>query len=349
MATTPTAPHATGLLSKTTEEEPGRLPWRSITSRFAPSQLVAVPPIGLFAVLFVAMVILEGAFSGSVLESVLENTLPLILVGFGQTLVILTGGIDLSVGGIFALTTALMATKMTQNGDIAVWLPLLLVMGLLAGAINGALIVRTKMQPFIVTLASWALFDGLALIVLPTDGGSVAPGLSSALSGNLLIPKGLIITLLLILLWIVIRRTRFGTNTLAIGSSEASAMLNGVPVRWTKIAVYALSGLFTVLGGLYYVSVLTFSGSPNSGDPFILQSVAAVVIGGASLAGGRGNVAGTILGACSLSMIGQIVFFAGAPSYWSQVFQGGLILAAVLLFATIELLIRRRNPLAEEV
>jgi ribose transport system permease protein len=292
---------------------------------------------------------LEGAVSGSVLESVRETTLPLILVGFGQTLVILTGGIDLSVGGVFALTTALLATKMTQNSDIAVWLPVLVLMGIAAGAINGLLIVRTKMQPFIVTLASWSVFDGLALIVLPTDGGSIAPGLSNALSGNLLIPKGVIITVALMLVWMVIRRTRFGTNTLAIGSSEASAALNGVPVRRTKVMVYALSGLFAVLGAMYYVAVLTFSGSPTSGDPFILQSVAAVVIGGASLAGGRGNVVGTILGAACLSMIAQIVFFSGAQSYWSQVFQGALILAAVLLFATVEIMIRRRNPVSEEV
>jgi ribose transport system permease protein len=121
-----------------------------------------------------------------------------------------------------------------------------------------------------------------------------------------------------------------------------------VPVDRTKIIVYALSGMFAALGALYYVAVLTFSGSPVAGDPFILQSVAAVVIGGTSLAGGRGSLIGTILGALSLSMIAQIVFFSGAESYWSQFVQGMLILGAVLLFAVVELVIRRRNPNATE-
>jgi ribose transport system permease protein len=348
MSTTPATP-ASGVVAETTADSFELAQRRSLIGRFTPSQLLAIPPIVLFIVLFIVMVVLEGTFSGSVLDTVLETTVPLILVGFGQTLVVLTGGIDLSVGGVFALTTGLAATKMTHNSDLAVWIPLLLIMGLLAGAINGWLIVRTKMQPFIVTLASWSVFDGLALIALPTDGGSVAPGLSSTLSGDLGINKAILITLAVILVWVALRRTRFGTNTLAIGSSEASAVLNGVPVGRTKIVVYALSGLFAVLGAIYYSSVITFSGSPTSGDPFILQSVAAVVIGGASLAGGRGNVIGTVLGACSLSMIAQIVFFAGAQSYWSQVFQGGLILAAVLLFAAVEMLIRRRNPVDEEV
>ena len=350
MSSTTPATHASGLISEAPgpagDVAPDR---RGRTGRFTHAQLLSIPPVALFVVLFVVMVVLEGTFSGSVLETVLETTIPLILVGFGQTLVILTGGIDLSIGGVFALTTGLLATRATHNSDIGLWVPLVILIGLAAGALNGVLIVRTKMQPFIVTLASWSVFDGLALIVLPTDGGSIAPGLSSGLSGSLGIPKGVIITVLAILVWLAIRRTRFGTHTLAIGSSEASATLNGVPVARTKIIIYALSGLFAALGAIYYSSVLTFSGSPTSGDPFILQSVAAVVIGGASLAGGRGNVVGTILGACSLSMIAQIVFFAGAQSYWSQVFQGALILAAVLLFATVELLIRRRNPVDEEV
>jgi ribose transport system permease protein len=338
--------HASGVAADAaTRAEAGEQRGRA---RVTPQQVTAVVPVVLFVVLFVVMIVVQGTFSGSLLQTVLETTVPLILVGFGQTLVVLTGGIDLSVGGIFSLVTALVATKMTHNGDVATWLPLVLLIGLAAGAINGLLIVRTKMQPFIVTLASWSVFSGLALLALSTDGGSVAPGLSSTLSGSWIVPKAAVVTAAVIVVWLVLRRTRFGTNVLAIGSSEPSARLNSVPVARTKILVYALAGLFTALGAVYYSSVLTFSGSPTAGDTFILQSVAAVVIGGASLAGGRGNMIGTILGACSLSMIAQIVFFAGAESYWGQLVQGILILAAVLLFATVELLIRRRNPASAE-
>jgi ribose transport system permease protein len=321
---------------------------RSPFARFTPQQISGAVPAVLFVVLFVVMISVQGQFSSSLLQTVLETTVPLMLVGFGQTLVILTRGIDLSVGGIFSLATALIATKMTGDGDIVLWVPLIILIGLAAGAINGLLIVRTKMQPFIVTLASWSVFSGLALLALPTEGGSVAPGLTSALSGSALVPKALILALVLVVVWIVLRRTRFGTAVLSVGSSEAAAKLNDVPVDRTKIIVYALSGMFTALGALYYVAVLTFSGSPVAGDPFILQSVAAVVIGGTSLAGGRGSLIGTMLGALSLSMIAQIVFFSGAESYWSQFVQGMLILGAVLLFAVVELVIRRRNPNATE-
>jgi ribose transport system permease protein len=328
--------------------ETERIAQRSPFGRFTPQQISGVVPAVLFVVLFIVMVSVQGQFSSTLLQTVLETTVPLMLIGFGQTLVILSGGIDLSIGGIFSLSTALIATKMTGDGDMVMWIPLVLLIGLAAGAINGLLIVRTKMQPFIVTLASWSVFSGLALLALSTEGGSVAPGLTTALSGSALVPKALIITVLLVVLWIVLRRTRFGTAVLAVGSSQAAAKLNDVPVDRTKIIIYALSGLFASLGALYYCAVLTFSGSPVAGEPFILQSVAAVVIGGTSLAGGRGSVIGTILGALSLSMIAQIVFFSGAESYWSQFVQGVLILGAVLLFAVVELVIRRRNPNATE-
>lgn len=317
--------------------------------RVTAQQVSAAVPLAVFAVLFVVMLFVQGELSTPLLQTVLETTVPLILVGFGQTLVVLTGGIDLAVGGIFSLTASLIATKLTGNGDILLWLPLVLLIGLAGGALNGWLIVKTDIQPFIVTLASWSVFSGLALLVLPTEGGSVAPGLSSTLSGSLLVPKAVLLVLALAAIWAVLRRSRFGTGVLATGSDEGAAHLNGLPVRRTKIVVYALSGLFAALGAVYYTGVLTFSGSAVAGDPFILQSIAAVVIGGASLAGGRGSFLGTILGALSLSLIAQIVFFAGAESFWSQLVQGALVLAAVLLFATVELVIRRRNPTAEEV
>jgi ribose transport system permease protein len=316
--------------------------------RFGIQQIPAVLPTILFAVLFLVMVGVQNEFSTISLETVLETTLPLVLVGFGQTLVILTGGIDLSVGGIMSLVSAFVATKVVTDADMTLWLPLVLLIGLAGGALNGLLIVKTGIQPFIVTLASWSVFGGLALLVLPTEGGSVASGLSKALSGELVLPKALLFTLLLIALWLVIRRTKFGLSVLAVGSDQDSARLNGVPVNRTKVIVYALSGLFAAIAAIYYDGALTFSGSPVAGDPFILLSVAAVVIGGTSLSGGRGNFFGTVLGALSLSFISQIVFFAGAESYWSQFLQGLLVLFAVALFSGVELLIRRRNPAALE-
>ncbi|MGD9737571.1 MAG: ABC transporter permease [Solirubrobacterales bacterium] len=317
--------------------------------RFSVQQIPAVLPTILFVVLFAVMIGVQNELSQPSLETVLETTLPLILVGFGQSLVVMTGGIDLSVGGVMSLVSAFIATHATSNGDLIVWLPLVLLIGLAAGAINGILIVKTRIQPFIVTLASWSVFDGLALLVLPTEGGTVSSGLSKALTGDLgSVPKSLLFTVVLILAWLVLRRTKLGLAVLATGSDQDAAQLNGVPVDRTKVIVYALSGLFAALAAIYYDAALTFSGSPVAGDPFILLSVAAVVIGGTSLSGGRGSYLGTVLGALSLSFIGQIVFFAGAESYWSQFLQGLLVLFAVALFSGVELLIRRRNPVAME-
>jgi ribose transport system permease protein len=345
MSVTPTL-RASGVAAERSALGPQQKP--SKLGRFTPRQLTGALPVAIAVTLFIVMVIFEGTVSGSVLQSVLETTMPLILVGFGQTLVVLTGGIDLSVGGIFSLSTALLATKMTHNADLLLWLPLVMLIGVAGGVVNGLLIVRTRIQPFIVTLASWSVFDGLALLALPTEGGSVAPGLTSFLSGSVGIPKAVIILAILIAAWVIFRRTRFGMSVFAVGSSEASAHLNGLPVQRTKVIVYALSGLLASLGAIYYVGVLALSGSPVAGDPFILQSVAAVVIGGTALAGGRGSFIATVLGALSLSFIAEIVFFAGAQSFWSQFIQGLLVLAAVLLFAVVELVIRARNPAAGE-
>lgn len=345
MATTP-HPVATGAAADRSALDDAAAP--SKLARVTAQQISAMVPVALFVVLFVVMQAVQGEFSWSLLQSVLETTVPLMLIAFGQTLVILTGGIDLSVGGIMSLASAFIATKMVGDGDILLWLPLVILIGVAGGAINGLLIVKTGIQPFIVTLASWSVFAGLALLVLPTEGGSVAPAMSEALTGEAVVPKAVIITLALVLAWWILRRTRFGAAVMAVGSSAASAHLNGVPVKRTLVIVYALSGLFASLAAVYYCAVLTFSGSPVAGEPFILLSVAAVVIGGTSLAGGRGGFVGTVLGALSLSFITQIVFFSGAESYWSQLVQGILVLAAVLLFSVVELILRRRNPTAVE-
>lgn len=309
---------------------------------YASVKVINSLPTFLFLLLFIIMWIVQGSLSSDLLVSVLETTLPLILVAAGQTLVVFTRGIDLSVGGVFSLVSAILATRATTDADAPVWLLIALLASVLAGAVNGGLVAFTRIQPFIVTLATWSILGGIALLILPTEGGSIAPGISAALSGAAGVPKALLFVLGIALLWWVFRRSGFGATALAIGSNDHSAFLNGMRVKFTLIAVYAISGLLSGLGAVYYSAVVTYAGSPVAGEPFILLSIAAVVLGGTSLAGGRGSVFGTILGALSLSVIAQIVFFTGLQSYWSQFIQGMLILLAVIAFAAADFAARRR-------
>jgi ribose transport system permease protein len=330
--------------SVTTGKPAGGRARRGVSNAALLYQAPLLIPLALFLIALFMLLSLAGDASGSdLVQSVLETAMPLILVGLGQTLVILTGGIDLSVGGILSLATAIVATQVTTDADMAVWLPVLLVIGAAAGAINGAVIVFTRIQPFIVTLASWSIFSGIALAILPTQGGTVAPGLTEALTGSVgSVSKALLIVLVLIGVWLILRKTRFGVAVYAIGSSASAAELNGYNVGRGKILVYSLSGLAATLGGIYF-SVSTQSGSANAGDPFILLSVAAVVIGGTSLFGGRGGFVGTVLGAMIIYFIPQIVFFSGAQSYTASLIQGLLLMLAIVIFAIVEIVIARRT------
>jgi ribose transport system permease protein len=311
-------------------------------------RISALIPVALFLSLGSLMLILMGdARSRSLLQSVLETAMPLIIIGAAQTIVLLTGGIDLSVCGILSLATAIVATRVTVDADIALWLPMIIIIGTVAGAINGLVIVTTRIQPFIVTLASWSIFSGIALWILPTQGGVVAPGLTEAVTGDALgLPKALWITGILVVAWEAMRRTRFGIAVYAIGSNRDAARLNGYNVDLGIILVYASSGFLATLAGIYF-AVSTQSGSSVAGDPFILLSVAAAVIGGTSLFGGRGGFPGTVLGALIIYFIPQIVFFGGAQSYYASLLQGLLLMVSILVYAVIEILIARRTVIAQ--
>lgn len=296
-------------------------------------------PIIIFSAMFVVMISLMGnSLSVDLLTSILQTTLPLIIVGLGQTLVILIGGIDLGVGGIMSLSTALLATQMTQNQNMAFWIPCVLVLGFVIGFLDGYVIVKTGIQPFIVTMAMWTILSGIALKVLPSQGGSVSPALINfAYSSFLELNSSFWIVVVIIIIWVIIKRTRFGVSVYATGSSETAAGLNGLNVGRTKIWVYAISGLCAAIAGIYFAA-LTNSGSSIAGDPFIMRSVAAVVIGGTSLVGGRGNFLGTLLGALILSFITLITFFAGAQSAYAQLFQGIMLIAAMIIYSSVTIL-----------
>jgi ribose transport system permease protein len=269
-------------------------------------------------------------------------TMTLILVATGETLVILRGGIDLAVGGLLSLSTAIAATQLGKDPIVATaWVIVILLLGAGVGALNGALTSILGLQPFLVTLATWSISGGAALMILPTEGGSV-PAAWVAVGSATMAGLSLAVWALLMLLvwWVWFRRTRLALTIRAAGSNERSAFLCGVSLRSIDVSAYALSGLFAALGGLFLTSQ-TGSGSPTVGNDFVLPAVAAVVIGGTSLFGGRGGLTGTVLGAFILTEIGNVVFVLQISSYWQPIASGLILVLAVLLTSLAEQSTRR--------
>jgi ribose transport system permease protein len=274
--------------------------------------------------------------------SLLNTSLPLIFVAIGQSLVVLTGGIDLSVGGIVSLGVAITAATSDASLPVTVgWLVVVLATGTACGAVNGLIIAKGRIAPILTTLATLSVYTGLALKVLPVPGGSVAPGVRAVLT-NPDLPTGLIWLGLAVAGWLVLRRTRFGMRIYAVGSDETSARAVGVPAARVKVGVYALSGLCSGLAAVFYVSTTT-AGDPNAGAPYILTSIAAVVVGGVAFSGGRGSALGAVAGALALTLVIDVLFFAGIDPLYQSLFQGLFLVVAVLL-GSVALLIRRLRP-----
>jgi ribose transport system permease protein len=310
--------------------------------RFTPQTIV---PYALLIALVIILILLQpNLFKISWVERKTDSTMTLIFVVIGQTMVILTGGIDLSVGGVMSFTNSLAATHFGNGGpEMIVWIVIILGIGIGAGLLNGCIIAKLHVQPFIATLATWSIWGGLALSVLPTDGGSVPDSLYKAATGTIFgVPKSILLLIVLIVGWLIFKRTRLATQIYALGSSEKSAYLSGSNVVRVKITAYVMSGFFAALAGIYR-TIQNTSGSPTAGNPFILSSIAAVVIGGTSLAGGRGGVLGGIAGAFILALIADVIFFAGVSSYFSSIFQGLLLIGAVTLYSVADYWQRRRR------
>ena len=298
---------------------------------------MAVPVLILLLMLAVLVSLRPGVLTLQELNLDGAAAMTLILVAAGETIVILRGGIDLSVGGILSLSTAIAATQFHGALGTGVWIVAILAIGTGIGVANGALISALQLQPFLVTLATWSIVSGAAAIVLPTEGGSV-PGFWVAAGSGTALRLSLAVWVLIALLlwWIWFHRTRLCTAIRAAGSHERSAFLCGVSLPRTNVAAYGLSGLFAALGGVFLTSQ-TGSGSPNVGNDFVLPAIAAVVIGGTSLFGGRGGLTGTVLGAFILTLIGDVVFVLQISSYWQPVVSGLILVLAVLATSVAEM------------
>jgi ribose transport system permease protein len=291
-------------------------------------------PVFVFLGLLAILIVLKGRFTPFDVRSLSVNALPLALIALGQFMVVLTRGVDLSLGPVASVAGAVMALTITAHPVVGIAAPLLI--GLGAGFVNGVFVARLRMPPIIVTLATMSIWQGVALIVLPDPGGSVPQAFQETIAGGFSSPlMGIVGQLVCIVGGTWLLSSRFGLHLRAVGGDEQAAHMSGVRVRNVKTAAYVLAGLMAALGGMYLATAAA-SGSPTVGDSFILTSIAAVVIGGVPLSGGRGTALGVVMGALILTITGSLLYFADVSSFYQSVIDGVILLAVVGSGATRE-------------
>jgi ribose transport system permease protein len=299
----------------------------------------AYAALAMFVVIFALYIINhQTGWTVPVLTTAANKGVLLAIVAMAQTLPVLTSGIDLSVGMVFVLANCLASHLVVGTPlQAALGVVVVLAVGALCGAINGVIIVYGRLQPIITTLATGTVYFGLALGLRPVPGGEVHADLADALTGAQLagIPSLMLVLVAVVLvIWVPYRRSTIGRAALAIGSAEGAAYMSGVPIGRAKIVTYTLAGLLAAIGGLL-LTFVTYSGEASSaiGGTYTLNSIAAVVIGGTSLAGGAGSAIGSIFGAFVLRTIGDLLFVFDLEPLWQPLFQGIILLVAVSLGA----------------
>jgi len=305
---------------------------------------------GLLAALLVYTRFVNPNYSLTSLANTSTAVLPLALAAVAQAVVVISGGIDLSVSAQMALTSCVAATMMKTypgdaNGLAIVFVVLLL--GLLVGAVNGALVVVTKVPDIVVTLATSFVWAGFALLVRPAPGGSAAGWLKDLVVGPLVpgvdvLPKAAVLLVVIVaVIWIPLSRSRLGLSLYAIGSNRLAAFRSGVPVNRTKLLSYIITGFIAAFAGLSLVAS-TGIGTPVPEPTYTLVSIGAVVLGGVSLAGGVGGVFGPVVAVVVLQLIRDDMTFMHVDSNFGLVAQG-FILIGVLMAGSLITMRRSRT------
>jgi ribose transport system permease protein len=291
-----------------------------------------------------------AGFTANVVQTAANKGVLLALVAMAQTFVVITAGIDLSVGAVMVLTNCL-ASWIVVGTATSATLGILgvLLTGLVCGAINGLIVIYGRLQPIVATIATGAAFFGLALLLRPVPGGDVYSPVADALTGKIfdVAPASLVaLAVVVLVLWVPYSRSTIGRAAYAVGSSESAAYMSGVPVDAAKFFAYVLSGLTASLGGLF-LTFVTYSGeaSAANANTYTLFSIAAVVLGGVSLFGGSGSAIGAIFGALMFRTIGDLLFVFNLDPLWQPLFQGLVLLAAVCVGSARVFQVRNRLEL----
>lgn len=293
-------------------------------------------PIIALIVLMIFVTILNPSFiRPSNLINLLRQVSVNALIAFGMSFVILTGGIDLSVGSVLALTSAIFAGLLGMGVPPMLGVVIALAVGSLLGAINGILITKGKMAPFIATLATMTIFRGLTLVY---TGGNPITNFGDAFSYKFIgrgyvlgIPWPVILMIIFFAIaFVILNKTPFGRKTYAIGGNEKASFISGIKTDSVKIKIYAISGFLAAMAGLILTSRLN-SAQPTAGTAYEMDAIAAVVLGGISMSGGKGSIAGTLVGALILGTLNNGLNMLGVSSFYQQIVKGIVILIAVLI------------------
>ncbi len=295
-------------------------------------------------VLLVVDIVISHGISSIQVVGITNNALPLALAAVGETFVMVTNGIDLSIGSVITVANVTVAVLSAHGlGDEGVVVGLAIGAG--AGLANGLIINYARIAPLIATLATSSIWTGIALIILPVAGGTFPGWLSGWTVGTIgSVPVSAIwLGLLMLAGWLVLRRTKFGINVQALGGSESSSWTVGIRVVRVRTLAYVASGVCAALAGIVLCG-LTQSGDPTIGAFYLLQAIAAVVIGGTPLLGGIGTLVGSVLGAVVLSLVSTVLLVSGWPVYLQYVVTGAIVIAALLVQARLS---RHRTKLVD--
>jgi ribose transport system permease protein len=303
----------------------------------------------LLVVSSVAVLILQPAyFEGRTLSNNLRSYLPLMCLAVAQTIIVIGGGIDLSIGAVLTLSSVVMVSVFgAEPGALEVVLGMTagIAVGTLAGAVNGWCVAYLRLQPIIATFATTSLWGGLALWVLPQPGGVVPQGIQDFVRFNPIIPFAVVVIGLMILGWQFFLTTKAARALFAVGGAPQAAFSSGVNVDFVKLTSYAAGGFITGIGAFFLIAE-TATGDPLIGAPLTLSSVVAVVIGGTRLSGGAGSAIGSMLGVIVLSLLRQVIAFqigfrSGLSPQWQTLIDGIIVVFALAGPGLVRLLRRK--------
>jgi ribose transport system permease protein len=288
-----------------------------------------------YAVLGVLLVIYAFVqpplLASSTFTTILDESMVVALAAIGETIVVMTGGFDLSVGAALSVVNVVLATHAwgSTGGQIAM-IPVGIGVGVGLGAVNGLLVAVLRIPSIAATLATSFFWGGVALLILSQPGGTIPLDFVTWFTADWgSVPSATAVLLFAAAAWLVLKRTRFGRSLYSVGGNRTAAAINGIHVRRTLLGAYAVSGFFYGLAGVF-LSAESASGDPNIGAPLLLTVFAAVVVGGTPFGGGRGDALGSIAGAFILTMIANVLFALGVSSFYTNIFNGGVLVVAVL-------------------